>query len=47
LLVPIALLGGDAAEDEGADLSDPTVRDELSRAAADAVLELLAHRKPT
>lgn len=45
LLVPIALLGGDAAEDEGADLSDPAVRDDLSRAAADAVLELLARRK--
>jgi uncharacterized protein len=45
LMVPIALLGGDAAEDEGADLSEPTVRDELSRAAADAVLALLAHRK--
>jgi uncharacterized protein len=40
-LVPIALLGGEVDADAGADLSDPTVCNDLSRAAADAVLLLL------
>jgi uncharacterized protein len=43
-LVPIALLGGDGDGDAEGDLDDPEVRDQLSRAAADAVLQLL--RRP-
>lgn len=44
-LVPIALLGGEAAPAGSADggqpdLDDPEVRDELSRAVADAVVQL-------
>jgi uncharacterized protein len=47
-LVPIALLGGDAsAEDSAAaKLDDPEVRDDLSRAAAEAVMAMLAARAP-
>lgn len=40
-LVPIALLGGEAAGGaQAADLDNPEVRDELSRAAADAVMAM-------
>jgi uncharacterized protein len=48
-LVPIALLGGDASSEDasGGDLDDPEVRDQLSRAAADTVLQLLARRDPS
>jgi uncharacterized protein len=43
-LVPIALLGGEAVSDAPeADLDKPEVRDELSRAAADAVMAMWAH----
>jgi uncharacterized protein len=47
LLTPIALLGGDDSalgEDDRARLADPEHRDALSRAAADAVAALAAHR---
>lgn len=48
VLAPIVLLGGDEAglsEDEQARLQDPQARDELSRAAVDAVLVLLELRQ--
>jgi len=48
-LVPIALLGGDDSELSAADaqrLADPEVCDEMSRAAADAVLLLRERLKP-
>jgi uncharacterized protein len=47
-LLPIALLGGDEAELSAGDaerLSDPEVRDQLSRAVADAVV--LLHARPS
>jgi len=46
-LVPIALLGGDLSDEDAAagNLDDPEVRDQLSRAAADAVVQLLADRQ--
>lgn len=40
-LLPIALLGGDIEADAATDLDNPEVRDQLSRAAADAVIQLL------
>jgi len=49
-LATIAMLGGDvdesddAADDEAEDLDDPHVRDQLSRVAADVVLQLFARR---
>jgi len=48
-LATIAMLGGDVDMDEGeagdaADLDDPQVRDQLSRAAAEVVLKLRARR---
>ncbi len=51
-LATIALLGGDIDDpdesgegDEGEDLDDPQVRDQLSRVAADVVLQLWARRR--
>ncbi|HEY1090473.1 MAG TPA: UPF0149 family protein, partial [Burkholderiaceae bacterium] len=49
LLEPIAQLGGDESqlsEEEQAELSDPQVRDALSRSTAEAVPELFARRYP-
>lgn len=40
-LLPIALLGGDIEADAATDLDNPEVRDQLSRAAADAVMQLM------